>query len=105
MIIPFVSLAAKKVERVLTLQLTNNFNSKCHFNGEDIELFGEFPTSESDLVISVDGEIKQPKIKVSRVQPKPENWGILNELANLTYAPATEESRKLGAGSESADND
>ena len=105
MIIPFVSLAARKLEKVLTLQLADNFDSKCHLNGEDIELFGKFPTNKSDLVISVGGEIKQPKVKVSRVQPNPENWRILNELANLTYAPATEESRKLGAGSESADND
>lgn len=41
----------------------------------------------------------------NRAHPSPETWAILGDFAHRTYAPATEESRKLGAGSGLSDND
>ncbi len=105
MILPFVCLAATALDKVLTLQLANKPELKCLVSEEDLELTGEFPTNETDLKISIGGKIKQPICKVFRVHPGIDSWTLLNNLANLTYAPATEESRKLGAGSELEDND
>ena len=105
MILPFVSLSAQKLGKALTTKWGNNLELKCMTNGSDVEILSKFSTDKTDLFISVEGEIKNPISKVNRVQPSKQAWKQLNDLANLTYAPATEESRKLGAGSEAGDND
>ena len=105
MLLPFVSLSAQKLKKALTIKWGNSLELKSVTNGSEVEILGQFPTVETELIISVEGEIKNPITKVTRVQPSIESWELLNDLANLTYAPATEESRKLGAGSEAGDND
>ena len=105
MILPFVSFASKGVDRILTLQLINNSSFEFTTNGENIELSGEVPTTSTDFEIRVGGEILRPVNKVSRVRPSTDCLANLNELANLTYAPVTAESRELGAGSNTEDND
>ena len=105
MILPFVSQASTALNKALTIQLANSPELKCIVSAEDIEQSGEFPTNEADLIVRIEGEIEQPIRKVFRVKPGFDSWTILNELADLTYAPVTDESRKLGAGSELEDND
>ena len=105
MILPFVGQASTALNKALTIQLANKPKLKCIVSAEDIEFSGEFPTNEADLIVRIEGEIEQPIRKVFRVKTGFDSWTILNELADLTYAPATEESRKLGAGSELEDND
>lgn len=41
----------------------------------------------------------------TRAEPAPAGWDTINQFAHLTYAPATEESRLLGAGAGLSDND
>jgi len=41
----------------------------------------------------------------SRAWPNPRDWSNLEQLAERTYAPATDESRMLGAGAGLTDND
>ncbi len=48
------------------------------------------------------GEVRQPGL---RGTPDPESWTRLGRYAHRTYAPATEESRLLGAGAGLNDND
>ena len=105
MILPFVGLSAIALGKVLTLKCKNNLELNCVTNGNELEFFGQFPASETDLIIKIDGEVTNPISRVSRAQPSTRSWDYLNELANLTYAPASEESRSLGAGSSAEDSD
>ena len=38
-------------------------------NGNEVEILGQFSLDKIDLIISVEGEIKNPISKVTRVQP------------------------------------
>jgi hypothetical protein len=43
--------------------------------------------------------------RATRATPNPKAWDILTRFAHRTYAPATEESRRLGAGDTQSDAD
>ncbi len=57
------------------------------------------------VVIAQGGTLTTPVARISRALPCPQALETLTTLAALTYAPATESSRRLGAGSEQSDND
>ncbi|MFT4959873.1 MAG: hypothetical protein ACI92Z_000950 [Paracoccaceae bacterium] len=60
----------------------------------------------ADVVrLSLGGKILAPNARKTRVSPQGSDWQSLTEFASLTYAPATEESRRLGAGGDLSDND
>ncbi len=55
--------------------------------------------------VSIGGTLCGLLPKVHRVWPAADHWDALVALAGRTYAPATEESRSLGAGGGLDDND
>lgn len=59
----------------------------------------------SDVTVALGGVLEQPLLRYSRAEPRIDSWQRLNRFAHKTYAPATEESRLLGAGAGLSDND
>lgn len=57
------------------------------------------------LVITQSAPLTKPAKSLCRANPSSQDWDDLNSLAALTYAPATETSRRLGAGDGQTDND
>ncbi len=57
------------------------------------------------LVITQSTPLTKPAKSLCRANPSSQDWDNLNTLAALTYAPATETSRRLGAGGGQSDND
>jgi len=106
-ILPFVAAAARKT----------NANLQIHWSGVTITTNGH----HVDLTASTDGNVYVEQVehieitlapcfaKSARhtVRAKPHSLVLdqLNSLAALTYAPATEASRRLGAGAGQSDND
>ncbi|NVO56746.1 DUF3726 domain-containing protein [Rhodobacteraceae bacterium B1Z28] len=57
------------------------------------------------VVIAVGGVLENTRPCHTRAHPDPAAWQVLTSFAHRTYAPATEESRLLGAGAGLSDND
>lgn len=58
--------------------------------------------------VGVSGDVRSPPDRPPRTRVphiEPVAWGLLNDMAARTYAPATEASRARGAGSGQSDND
>jgi hypothetical protein len=62
-------------------------------------------TKADGVTIRLGGEITTPQPLQNRASPNPEDWQAFLNFAQRTYAPATEESRLLGAGAGVNDND
>ena len=67
-------------------------------DGERINMTGTIPDFVTDMLIEVGGVIKAVAQVKSRALPDPAAWARLHAFAHRTYAPATEESRRKGAG-------
>lgn len=102
MILPFARLAARQIGKTVTV---SDGQAVAVTDGEDISLDGEFQDSAAALTVEVGGQLGQGRAKVTRATPDADAWRELTRLAHLTYAPATEESRRLGAGTGLSDND
>ena len=64
-----------------------------------------FPEQTGAIRIRLGGTPANPRRHQSRATPSPDAWELLEHLAHKTYAPATEQSRLLGAGAGLLDND
>lgn len=102
MLLPFAAQAARQINATVTL---NCDDVTAVTNGTGISVFGDFPTSASEVTVSVSGALTDVQPLKTRATPDPDDWAKLNRFAHLTYAPATEESRLLGAGAGLSDND
>lgn len=69
------------------------------------EISGSLNALVDDVVITLHSERPKRKPKATRCFPDPQDWVALSEFAHRTYAPDTEESRRLGAGAGLSDND
>ena len=65
----------------------------------------DWPSFSDHTQITLGGQLTTPRPHVTRATPDPVCWDTLNRFAHRTYAPATEESRLLGAGAGLSDND
>lgn len=74
-------------------------------DGKDVEISGDMPPGPAPAGITSGGPSIAARDTTTRVQPKPADWAILARFAHKTYAPATEDSRRLGAGAGVSDND
>ena len=57
-----------------------------------------FPEQVEEICVQAGSAVANLRRRCSRATPDPVSWEILEHLAHKTYAPATEESRRLGAG-------
>lgn len=78
-------------------------------DGSCVEVSGDAGDLTCDLAESVTIRPAAPLAttheRISRATPAPGAWEVLQELAGKCHAPATEESRLLGAGAGLTDND
>lgn len=106
LLIPFAATAARQLKVSVTLEWAG---ASITTNGTDVSVAAEthaLIAQSVDLVrIHQEGSLLRPVSKQTRVSPQASDWDTLNLLARRTYAPATEESRLLGAGAGTSDND
>ncbi|WP_146347185.1 DUF3726 domain-containing protein [Phaeobacter marinintestinus] len=74
-------------------------------DGSGLALSGTFPIQAKTVDIRLGGQMDTPLQTATRVTPDQNAWATLERFAHRTYAPATEESRRLGAGAGLSDND
>ena len=67
-------------------------------DGSGLEIRGAFPRAATDVTLCLEDGRPIPCAGATRALPDAGAWSALETLAFRTYAPATEESRRLGAG-------
>lgn len=102
LLIPFVATAAQQRKAIVSVTWSGFAAST---DGDRLDVSGAAGSSAQHVTVSAGGQIKQPMPRCTRADPQPEAWEILSGFAHRTYAPATEESRLLGAGAGLSDND
>lgn len=102
LLLPFVATMAKK--RKSTVEITlDGFSATTDGVHLSCEEFGMDRANRVGIT-EID-QIRPARSMHSRATPDPGAWKLLNTVAHRTYAPATEQSRLLGAGSGLSDND
>jgi hypothetical protein len=103
LLLPFAAMAARELNQDLSLTWTG---VRASTDGATLRLEGDpLQSGPADVTLQPGLHSVAPCVPVSRCTPRPEDWATLNALAARTYAPATEESRLLGAGAGVTDND
>jgi len=102
MLLPFAALAARQTGAAVIVTCGD---ARAVTDGNRLSLTGSFPIGVSDVEVHTGGALEKPTPPATRANPDPDAWEVLGRLAHRTYAPATEESRMLGAGAGLLDND
>ncbi len=102
LLLPFAARVAVRLGRFVELECDEVFATT---NGTELHLDGTLPTHASKVTARLQTKMGLAVPRHTRGIPTPEVWAILNKFAHRTYAPATEESRLLGAGAGLSDND
>ena len=74
-------------------------------DGTVLSLAGTVPSQAARLSVRVGGLLGVVQPKCTRARPNAADLAALDRFARRTYAPATEQSRLLGAGAGLSDND
>lgn len=102
LLMPFAGRAAVRLNRVVALECDG---ARAVTNGVELALDGAFSTHAKQVKVSLQAEMSAALPRHTRGTPSPTDLATLNKFAHRTYAPATEESRRLGAGAGLSDND
>lgn len=105
MILPFAAAAARQLGETITVAWEN---LSATTDGAEISLNdGANMASAANvrLMIRKGGALGRATPRQTRAAPDVADWDRLHQLAGRTYAPATEESRLLGAGVGVSDSD
>ncbi|MGX9352926.1 DUF3726 domain-containing protein [Shimia sp. W99] len=100
-LLPFAAMAARRFGTTVTLR-GDGFEAVT--DGAHLSLRGAMPVAGA-VQILMGGSMGTVAALATRATPDPDAWDMLSALAHRTYAPATEESRLLGAGAGTTDND
>lgn len=100
-LVPFVAMASDSLSKPIVLSAS--FGTAL-VSWDGVEISGSFP-SRSSVILEPGATLPKPGSKTTRVTPRPEDWHRLETFAKQTYAPATDESRRRGAGSAQTDAD
>jgi len=102
LLLPFAAGASRDLTSCVTITCDGQaaVTDGRHLSGET-----GFPATAAHVTIQLGGSLIEPHPHKSRATPDPDKWDALNRFAHRTYAPATEESRQLGAGAGLSDND
>ena len=105
--LPFVAAAARKTKTNLQMHWPGvTVTTNGHHTDLSVSKVGNVYIEQAE---QVEISLAPPLSDVDRqaVRARPDSWVLdkLNSLAALTYAPATEASRRLGAGAGQSDND
>ncbi|WP_170571885.1 DUF3726 domain-containing protein [Ruegeria atlantica] len=102
LLLPFVSNAARLLQEALTVEIDG---VQVVTDGDRLMVPDTLPDTAQRVVVSRSASPEGSRMRHTRAYPAPEDWDVLNHFAHRTYAPATEESRLLGAGAGLSDND
>ncbi|WP_170427345.1 DUF3726 domain-containing protein [Ruegeria arenilitoris] len=102
LLLPFVSNAARIQKCALQIEFDD---MKAVTDGARLSSPGSIPEKAQRVTISKVATRSLPREQQTRAHPNSDDWAVLNQFAHRTYAPATEESRLLGAGAGLSDND
>lgn len=102
LILPFAAYAARQIGGCVTVTCDP---ATVITDGNSLTLTSPLPNHAITLTVQTGGTTSGQTDLASRATPTPEVWEALNRLAQHTYAPATDESRLLGAGAGLSDND
>jgi uncharacterized protein DUF3726 len=103
LLLPFAAGAARHLKTVVKL---NCDTLTARTDGDGLEMARiPSPPGTSDVLISLDGAMTGALPKQTRASPDPAIWAVLTGFAGRTYAPASDASRRLGAGAGLSDND
>ena len=103
LLLPFAAGAARHLGAALTLSC-DTLTARTDGAGVDLANIPA-PPGTSDVTVSVGGAMASTLPNHTRAAPDPAIWAILTGFAARTYAPATDASRRLGAGAGLSDND
>ncbi len=101
-LLPFVANAARAQKTCITLSCDG---LDAVTDGTTLSCDQAFPDEAQAIQVTLGGVLAETSARLTRAAPDPALWVELNRFAHRTYAPATEESRKLGAGAGLSDND
>jgi hypothetical protein len=102
LILPFAAMTARRMTACVTLTCDA---ATIVTDGTGLTGAASLPDHADRLILSIGGTPPAPTQLASRATPAPAAWQTLGRFAQRTYAPATEESRLLGAGAGLSDND
>lgn len=106
LLVPFAAWVARHIDTPVAVSWNDVcFTTDGHglrYDGPADQIEISEPTSALCYAATEIGMVRPPKLRGDVDQ---EAWARLNSFANRTYAPATEESRLLGAGAGVSDND
>ena len=102
LLIPFAAQAARQMRTPVTVAWPGG---AAVTDGDLISVSGEVGEDAGNVTVRLGGSLDAPNRRSSRAAPDRQAWETLNRLAHRTYAPATEESRLLGAGAGLSDTD
>jgi hypothetical protein len=102
LLMPFAALLAETARQTVTLSWDGG---TAVTDGTGLCLDGKVLARAPWVDLSPGGKMDAPAEACHRAQPDPRAWGRLNAFAQRTYAPATEASRRKGAGADATDND
>lgn len=102
LILPFAGLVARMQKRPVTVECDG---VSAVTDGRTLSLPSLLPKEAEKVSVRLGGTVAETRGQSSRAAPDAGTWRALNALAHRTYAPATEESRLLGAGAGLSDND
>nr|WP_286193571.1 DUF3726 domain-containing protein [Tropicibacter sp. R16_0] len=102
LLLPFAALAARQLKAPVTLDCDGM--TVCT-DGHIVSATADWPAMAQTVTVTLGGDLPVSSARKTRATPRSADWDALNRLAHKTYAPATEESRLLGAGAGLSDND
>ena len=102
MILPFAAMAARQLGACVTVE---GEEFQAITDGTALQIEGVLPDATASLTVRAEGSLSVSGPLHTRAEPEEAAWAALNRFAHKTYAPATEESRLLGAGAGLSDND
>ena len=106
LLLPFAGAAARRTGAALAIEW-QGFAAVA--SGPELGLgtglLSGYATRAERAKISAGGKVARSLRRVTRAGPDPSDWLALERFARRTYAPATAESRLLGAGAGLSDND
>ena len=95
LLVPFVHQVARAIERTITLTTEQGVVVS---DGKSVSVQSAWASHAEHVQVETGGTVENPIARTSRAKVQDSVWAKLNAFAHRTYAPATEESRRKGAG-------
>jgi len=102
LLLPFVAGAVRRQNAVATITL-DGINAVT--DGTRLSYPDANAHRADSVTVRTGGTLETTRPRRTRATPDPASWDVLTNFAFQTYAPATEQSRLLGAGAGLSDND